>query len=119
MYRFEESKRVKPLQFKEVAPRFLSPNDFLRHFKDEIFQDTEATCEFEVVGVHDNTWLDLHQAEAFVIRKTYMKKFKTNLETVVEVKVKKAVKKRKRRWRSKSPFDKRRRRWVSPSTRRA
>lgn len=117
MYRFEESRRLKKLKFKEVAPRFLSKSDFLNHFTDEIFENTEATCEFEVVGVHDTTMLDLEQKVPFVMRKVYKQKFHT-LPTA-PTKVDKVVKKRKRRWRSKSPFDKRRRRWVSPSTRRA
>lgn len=115
MYRFEESRRVKELKFKQVAPQFLLKNDFLLHFKDEIFQGVDATCEFEIVGAKDDEYLNLEQREPFIIRKLYKQKFQALSES--PAKVVKVVKKRVRRWRSRSPPKRRKRRWVSPAGR--
>lgn len=116
MYRFEESRRVKPLTFKEAVPRYLSVNDFLLHFKDEIFKGGEAMCEFELTNFQGEEYLDMEQTTPFVIRRLYKQKFHKPSDSPVMIK--KVEKKRKRRWRSNSP-PRRRRRWVSPDTRRA
>ena len=113
MYRFEESKRVKKLNFKEFAPRFLSIDDFMKHFVSQIFPNEIPTCGFEIINLPQNKMIDLNQPQPFVIKKLYKQKFNT---FVTPAKLEPIKQKRKKRWKSKSPKKKRKRkrRWRSP-----